>query len=294
MGFFGIGDFINYYTGWNLPTPVADAAEHLVENNPFENEFGGLDRFGGAGNPELREKMIASSEDVMDKYREEQATTIGGPYGMFGEEEFEYGFDPTDVTSIAEALARKEFGAEVDKEISDINVHQAEGSMISPGWKHAWEENVDEGGIWSYGDTVGSGGGSGGGWTELDAADVEEYWDDWLAAQKASGDFDIFLSQAKGAGITQGEINVLAPGASLWRNMARPMQQEAGDVYRDKMSSILAKTGGLRTGSAAQRRRELRQDYSGAMADIKGQVSGERKKRSDLLANRIRKLVQSS
>ena len=287
---------------WDLAAIFAGPALHWASSQDWwpggENEYGGFDTWHGAGKEGRWRDMEKQSGETVDAYQEAQRTQVHSPYGMLGDEEFDVDFDPTSVQSIAEGLAKREFMDVVQGELESITgtSQDREGGWGRKGWKHAMQKNIDEGGIWSYatdaddiattldGETVP-------GYAQIGQEDIDDYWDVWLSEQQGTDAYNVFESQAKTAGITQGELNMLSPGASEWRNMARPLQQEAEEMYRIGVGQIGAQTGGLRTGSAARRRQDLRSIYGEGMTDIKGKISGERKKRMDVMAGRIRKLM---
>jgi hypothetical protein len=199
----------------------------------------------------------------------------------------EYGFDPMSTESIAEALAKKDFVSQA-RESADAGPMEAMtygggkwnptyGYFPTPGvniWAHA-EANEATKDVDRY--------------KELDVTDVGEYWDAW---REKEGNIDIYEDMAKGAGLTQNELGKLESTHSKWRRMENPLIQESTDQFRQNLDAIMSGQGGLRTGSAQQRRKELLQGYGSQLTDIRGKTQAARQKHAGTLASRIAKLFQ--
>ena len=199
------------------------------------------------------------------------------PYGLgeklqeYGGDVATYGFDPTNFESIGQALAKQDFygglASEIDEGPQGI---KSEDDTI---WGKA-EDITNAADQDKYRRA------------NITHEDVGQYYDDFYT----DADMEYYTNLAKTSGLTQNELGQLESTHSRWRRMENPLLQEATDEYRGGLGAIMSRLGGLQTGSAARRRKDLLGQYGKHVTDIRSKTAGERGKHADTLVGRIAKL----
>ena len=260
---------------------LLDNIEGWVQSGPMGNDLmGGFLGLSGRyrGDDDLKgwdyhkDDMIAEGKAAGMKWVGQQGwgNQSKDPYGLSEKLQdigaTDFGFDPTSFESIGTALAKKSFSEGLDSNISQDDM---------------------SGDVWDYGeDTTHGTGNFSQRHRTLDSGDINEYWNQW----QGDTDMDIYTNQAKASGLTETELGQLSATDKRWTSMENPLIADATDEYRGGINQIMSNLGGLRTGSAAKRRKDLTSDFSKNILGIRSKSSAARGKHADTLVSRIAKL----
>ena len=242
-------------------------------SDPYIGDYAGQDQYLGAGEDEgeYGQEMRESVQESLKQFRERG--TGAGPRGAYGigeslqESGINWNFDVTNQESIARALAKKEFEAEMQGQLDTGKIYEhdlyAETENYGPMYGSITDEGyatVDpQGASWAFGD----------------------WWD-----ERQQG----YMDRAKLGAITEQELAQLDPGASKWRKMTSPLKAEATDVYRQGLGSIMSGLGNIKTGSSMRQRKEMLENYGQQMTNIRGGARKQRQSLADSYTERIGKI----
>ena len=101
---------------------------------------------------------------------------------------------------------------------------------------------------------------------------------------------DFYTNMAESSGLTKSELEQLSATDNRWTSMENPLIADATDEFRGGINQIMANLGGLKTGSSAKRRKDLKSDFSKNILGIRSKTSAARGKHADTLVSRIAKL----